>query len=259
MICGGAAAQPAVTGEDDGTGAQLDQAARLLYEAGTRAYDAGRFGEALMRYQNAYQLSQRPALLYNVAVCYDRLERKEEAADAYEMFLDALPGSPRAAIARSRLDILRSALARDTAANQNAADPTDDGSGPGTDTGESSGAGDSITEPPPETSPSRTGPLVAFGIGGAGLVTFGVAALITSGRYSDAEKHCNEGACVGSELNDVDRSALIADIGLGVAVAGAAVGVILLLTGGDSGSSEHARLTPTVGTDGAGLILQGRF
>jgi hypothetical protein len=237
---------------------ELDQAARLLFEAGSRAYSAGRFAEALMRYRNAYQLSQRPQLLYNIAVCHDRLEHKQDAADAYEAFLAALPNSSRAPIARSRLEILREALAARAPVDQSAhvdeasrgVEPPDAAGDPPPDAGGAHG-----TVEPESSSPSLAGPLVAFGIGGAGLVTFAVAGLITRGRYDD----CRDGGCSVSELDDVDSSALFADIGLGVAVAGVAVGVVLLLVGGDGDGGEHARVTPTVGADRAGLMFQGRF
>ncbi|NCQ35437.1 hypothetical protein GW813_10300 [bacterium] len=266
LVSSSAWAQPAAEGESEGLGGQLDQAARLLYEAGTRAYDAGHFEEALMRYQNAYQLSQRPALLYNLAVCFDRLDRKAEAADAYARFLDAVPSSPRAAIVRSRIEVLRTSLAREAAnADGRHASPLDTDATTDTpaDTAVESGdqqsdTGSAPAAVEPRASRSLAGPIVAFSVGGAGLVTFAVAAIVTSGRYGDAKTHCNAGACAAAELNDVNRSALIADLGLGVAVAGAAVGLILLLTGGDDGS-EHARLAPALGPNSGGLVVQGRF
>jgi len=54
--------QPA-TGED----------ARKLYEQGERAYRRGRFREALEKFEKAYDLSEQPLLLYNIALAYRQL------------------------------------------------------------------------------------------------------------------------------------------------------------------------------------------
>ncbi|MFT5359226.1 MAG: tetratricopeptide (TPR) repeat protein, partial [Polyangiales bacterium] len=89
---------PAEAASVDVDAAGLDQAARLLFESASRAYEAGNFTDALARYTNAYQLSDRAELLYNIAICHDRLEQKEEAADYYERFVAAVPDSPRVGI-----------------------------------------------------------------------------------------------------------------------------------------------------------------
>jgi len=99
------------------------------------------------------------------------------------------------------------------------------------------------------------GPIVAFSVGGVGLITMVVAGLSARGHYHD----CENGLCTVQQLDDIDTSAGIADIGLVVAGVGAAVGVIWLLVGGRHHDEEHAQLTPAVGPDGAGLVLQGRF
>ena len=52
--------------------ADQDREARFLFEAGRTAYDAGRYREALGHFQHAYDLSQRPQLLYNVGQAADR-------------------------------------------------------------------------------------------------------------------------------------------------------------------------------------------
>lgn len=64
-----------------------DQAqARLLFENGERLYDEGRYEQAIVAFREAYDLSRRPALLYNMANAYERLGRLEEAVDALNAF-----------------------------------------------------------------------------------------------------------------------------------------------------------------------------
>lgn len=86
---------PAVDPNAEVDAAELDEAARLLFESASRAYEAGNFTDALARYVNAYELSGRAPLLYNIAICHDRLEQKAEAADFYERFVTEVPDSPR--------------------------------------------------------------------------------------------------------------------------------------------------------------------
>ncbi|MCA9612446.1 MAG: hypothetical protein KC586_06770, partial [Myxococcales bacterium] len=46
----------------------LDQAARLTFQAAREAFSAGNYELALDRFEQAYQLSPRPVLLYNIGV-----------------------------------------------------------------------------------------------------------------------------------------------------------------------------------------------
>ena len=236
---------------------ELDEAARLLFEDGTRAYDAGRFDEARGRYVNAYELSGRPELLYNIASCHDRLDEKEQALANYERFLAELPDSSRAAIVSSRIEVLRRSVASD------AAEPPD------TDSDPVDGADPVDSADPVERhaaaggSRSLVGPIASFAVAGAGLVTFAVAGLIANSRYNSAETDCLAGTCNEDDLSAINRGALIADIGLGLAIAGAAVGVVWLIVGGkksdDSSAGNRPSLSPTFSAQHAGLSLQGAF
>ncbi len=58
------ASEPAPSGGND---------ARSMYEAGERAYRRGRFQEALDLFGKAYDLSEQPLLLYNIALAHRQL------------------------------------------------------------------------------------------------------------------------------------------------------------------------------------------
>ena len=228
--------------------ADLDEAARLLFESASRAYEAGNFADALARYTNAYELSGRAPLLYNIALCHDRLEHKAEAADFYERFVVEVPDSSTVGMASSRAAILRASLsAPDTDIQDTDIQDTDVQDVRDT---QNTNAG----------SRSLAGPIASFAVGGAGLVTFVVAALISSSRLSDAEGTCNgAGGCNEDELDDVDRASLIADLGLGVAIAGTAVGVVWLLVGGGDEDDSTARFTPVASPSTLGAQVSGSF
>lgn len=215
----------------------LDQAARLIFEAASRSYEAGNFQDALPRYEQAYDLSGRAPLLYNIALCHDRLDHGEEAADFYERFVAEVPDSPRVPVARSRAEILR-------ASRQHL---------------------DEVAPPPeplPVESRSLAGPIVAYGVAGAGLVTFAVSGLLSSTRLSSAEETCmGDTGCDEDELDRVDRASLVADIGLGVAIAGAVVGTLWLLIGRrDAGEREDvSAVALLLSPDSLGAQLHGSF
>lgn len=249
------AAEPSADPDADLDASELDEAARLLFESASRAYEAGNFTDALARYTNAYQLSGRAPLLYNIAICHDRLDQKAEAADYYERFVAEVPDSPRVGIARSRGEILRASLEAD---GQTTDVETQDA-----ETQENSETSADVTPAEPSSSRSLAGPIASLAVGGAGLVTFVVAGLISSSRLSAAEATCTSpmgDGCSPDELDGVDRASLVADIGLGLAIAGTAVGVVWLLVGGDDEPDESAaRFSPIASPNELGAQVMGSF
>lgn len=86
---------------------ERDDEARALFEAGRSAYAAGRYDAALRRFQEAFEISGRTALLYNVGACADRLRRDEEALAAYRGYLEATGESgERRRVAEERIALL---------------------------------------------------------------------------------------------------------------------------------------------------------
>lgn len=84
-----------------------DQIARAHFATGLSYYDSERYAPAVKEFLEAYRLSTRPALLYNIARSYEHLEDAGHATTFYRRYLAALPGAPErveveAAIARLR-------------------------------------------------------------------------------------------------------------------------------------------------------------
>jgi tetratricopeptide (TPR) repeat protein len=112
-----------------------EEEARALFMAGRAAYDAGRYEAALSRFQEAYDLSGRPALLYNVGQTADRLRQDQVALDAFERFLaEAADDAPNRDVAQRRVAFLRRSIGPepdpDPEPDTQAADPdpeSDDG------------------------------------------------------------------------------------------------------------------------------------
>jgi tetratricopeptide (TPR) repeat protein len=101
-----------------------DDEARSLFEAGSVAFEEGRFENAMSYFRQAHSLSHRPALLYNIAMTADRLRHDEEALEAYRAYLEAVPDAPQRASVVARIDILEQAIAsRAPAATLPASEP----------------------------------------------------------------------------------------------------------------------------------------
>lgn len=83
-----------------------DQAARAHYRAGASLYAAGSFDRAAAEFEEAYHLSNRPALLYNAYIAYRDGSDVPHAVDALRRYLDQSPDAPNGVILRARLHSL---------------------------------------------------------------------------------------------------------------------------------------------------------
>lgn len=115
------APDPAAAGQE-GTGADAspeapadlapsDEEARALFTAGRVAFEHGELERALAHFERAYELSQRPFLLFNIGNTHDRLRHDQEAIDYLSRYLEALPDAPNAEFVRSRIEVLRENVA----------------------------------------------------------------------------------------------------------------------------------------------------
>ena len=137
--------------------AQLDEAARLTFESAREAYAAGDYETALRRFQQAYELSGRPGLLYNIAQALDRLRRDEETVEYLRRYLREAPDARNRDEVEARIAVLDRAIAeqraREAAAANNAQNvaASEADAGAGADTTPSGGAGSipRSSSPPP--------------------------------------------------------------------------------------------------------------
>jgi hypothetical protein len=107
----------------------------------------------------------------------------------------------------------------------------------------------------------------AFGAGGAGLVVGSVTGALALGAHSDLKSQCGPEKCRPTSAEekrrmdgDVSRYhtlGTLSGIGFAVGVAGAAAGVVLLLTGKPASQAAALPLVPLVGPGTVGV--EGRF
>jgi tetratricopeptide (TPR) repeat protein len=94
-------ARPAPAQEDKTERARIHLKAAIAY------YDEARYDDAAREMEAAYQLKPLPDLQYNLAQCYERLGRYEDAAKAYETYLHASPTAPDRKLVNTRIENLR--------------------------------------------------------------------------------------------------------------------------------------------------------
>lgn len=98
-----AAAQPVL---DPVTRAERDKQARVEFEHGRKAFGEGDYRGAWGFFHNAYRLSGRAQLLYNIGQTADRLGRDTEALTAFRMYLERLPNADNKRDVQNRIHAL---------------------------------------------------------------------------------------------------------------------------------------------------------
>lgn len=106
-LLGSACAQSSALSADSRVPARRDEEAKKVFEVGRAALEAGRFEAAVRFFEEAYDLSGRPELLFNIGTAFDRLRRDEEAARYFERYLFAAPDAANALAVEARLTVLR--------------------------------------------------------------------------------------------------------------------------------------------------------
>jgi tetratricopeptide (TPR) repeat protein len=71
-----------------------EAAGHAEFEQGSKAYAEADYRTALIAFKRAYDLSERPELLYNIGQCHRHLGEKREAVEVWKHFLELLPQTP---------------------------------------------------------------------------------------------------------------------------------------------------------------------
>jgi hypothetical protein len=121
----------------------------------------------------------------------------------------------------------------------------------------------SYTEEEP-SSALATGGWVAIGLGGALLIGGAITGSMAISLDNDLETDCSDGGCPPSRHDDLDkRDALgtTSSVLLGVGVAAAVAGVLMLTLGDDGEEDDDVELglAPSAAPEFAGASLSGRF
>jgi len=158
------------------------------------------------------------------------------------------------AVAEGKSETVSIALQRAAGAALSAPSPTTPMDTAGTTTTLSADAGAT-------GAPNHVPSFVAFGIGGAGLVTGVIAGILAIGKHGDLQNACTTvcGPAEQSNLDSYHTVALVSTVGFVVAGAGAAAGVVLWFVAPRSGGrpSNAAWIAPYMTPGSVGAV--GRF
>jgi tetratricopeptide (TPR) repeat protein len=89
---------------------QTDDLAKGHYMAAQAYYNQARYAEAIREFQEAYRLSPKPALLYNIAQAYERMGKIDEAVAHLKKYLAAGPDPSDRGALEERLKNLEARL-----------------------------------------------------------------------------------------------------------------------------------------------------
>ncbi len=255
--------------------AASEQRAKDLFAKGDTAYAEGRYEEALAAFQEAYTLSGRPQLLFNVSNALERLGRYADAVDALEKYLASGKAKDRDVV-QKRLANLKKRVEEQKKETDRLAKEEEERRAKA-DAERKKPDGDSTPQappplPPPPDKPTPVAPIILLAAGGAALVTGGVFGVLTLAARSDVSKGCKDapgghlcGSDVGSAIDREKTFGLVTDITLASGIVLAGVGVFLLLSGGGKEASARAQaivngpVRATAGPGGGGLQVVGSF
>ena len=257
-----ASAQDAA-GDGEQAGGETDRA-RALFLRGDRLYAQGQYDEAVDAFQEAYDISGRVALKFNLANAFERLNRLEEALAALREYAPHAEEHQRSLIL-TRIENLEQRLAAEDEARRG--DETSGTTG-GTATGSTGTSGGSTSTGASDEGSGASGGQIAgyamMGVGGALIIGGVIAGVMANSAGSEAEEMCMNGFCPESAQDSVDQQksrALAADIlfaaGGAIAVTGLVLALVLRPSDDDDESDTAFSVTPT--RNGVHASFMSRF
>jgi tetratricopeptide (TPR) repeat protein len=179
---------------------ELTELATKVDKADT-LFKNNKFEEALPIYQEAYNLTEEPTMLFSVAQCYRNLNKNQEAADNYRKFLASAPQD-------NELRPLAQQLLSETEAKIPKNTPKD------------------LVTPKAPKPEKKTSLYFFIGAGAAGAAGagFGVAALSSAKKSKDSQQEGDEASQIKIFLDQTTLRSAVADLcfvaAIGVGVAG---------------------------------------
>ncbi len=266
------------------------KAPEVLYEEGKKAYRLGKFAEAVAKWEEAYDKSERPLLLYNISLAYKSLydvtgdvEDLRRARALMKNFLVLAQADPDVDSddAEERIAELDALIAEAEAA---APGP---GPKPGPDPDPDPDPNPAISKGPDPGRTLRIAGASTLGVGGLFVVTGSVLGIyfgVRGQEFSDELRQlqadrgslCDDApdstACLQQDANieTARNNGRTANLGLGLALGiGGGLGLVALSAGAilfvqgnrrtaewkQTGAARSLRLVPS----GRGLVLLGRF
>ncbi|HVY40635.1 MAG TPA: tetratricopeptide repeat protein [Polyangia bacterium] len=264
---------------------QQKQEIHQHYDRATRAYDLGKYPEAVDEYQKVYEIDGDPVMLYNIAQAYRLNDQPQDAIHFYRRYLQRSPE------ARNREDVERKIAAQEKVIEEKrkaaaAVQPPPVPATPKTTTPKPAPVVIEPPPPPPPTPiittpqpvpepepPSNTQRIIGWSMVGAGVAADVVAVIEGLRAKSRGDSLTNmqdptNPPPFNESLQSEGKTANIIAIVCGIAGTAVAVaGGVVLITNGSSSSSSDAppsggstvSFTPWIGPRLAGGGVGLRF
>jgi tetratricopeptide (TPR) repeat protein len=273
-----------------------DESPEVLYKEGKKAYRLGRFGEAVEKFEKAYDLSDNAVLLYNIGLAYKNwyevskdIEHLRKAKAVFQNFYleaqrDSSVGDPLEAEAEiKQVEQLLAAAEEEERERAAAEAARKEAEAKGEEQEDKTVA----PQGPDPGKKLRLGGIIGMGVGGAMVIGGGVTGVIfglKGQEFADELRNLRaeqEDMGCGADSSSSDCTAIAADIDTtksngrkanilmvvslgvigGLGLAGLAAGTVLYLTGNKRTKAwrqgKRARLR--VSPTVGGLVVQGRF
>jgi tetratricopeptide (TPR) repeat protein len=185
---------------------EADRAAREHFTRGREAFSNGDFATAAREFSQAYELSGRPQLLYNIGTAYERLHNWEEANLALSRYLERVPDASDRAEVQARLNVIQVELQHIAEARQ-------------APTAEASTATRVVVIERRVVEPPRYFRVAGFVAAGLAVVGGGVTlavGLLADARYNDLARNCGQtvAGCAADDIDDMQLRANLVNGGL---------------------------------------------
>jgi hypothetical protein len=255
VVCSIATPARAITEEEE--------RAKAHFLAGQSYYDQASYTDALREFNEAYRISKKPALLYNIARCYEALGQLGDAVTMLEHYLQEEPTTSDRPAIETRIVNLKERQAAAARVKPKLEPP--DASRPPRP---APSVAPAPVAPPPVASVAPRKRVWTWVVGGAGVgllaaaLGTGIASQLT---FNDLNRDCGSGACpagVANAQSRIDRGkqlSVATDVLWPLGAAAVVTGIVLFVVEGRHAPSRHAQLTPFVTPSSGGLSVARDF
>jgi tetratricopeptide (TPR) repeat protein len=236
--------------------------ARVLYTNGKMLFDEGRYQDALAAWTMAYDLSERPLLLFNIALAQEKIGALESAVETLYSYRIHAPASEQEMLVQKIADLNAQIAAAEPADPEVV--PAEQPPAEESPREEPSAEEPPAEEPPPTTTREpwklSTPTVITWSVAGASAVSGLSFGLISNKHGKTVATHCTGDGGKTQCTPGVDgpaakqrSAALIADVSWGMSLA--ATGVAVWLTLRDA----KPTMAPSLYWFGTGVGVRGQF
>jgi tetratricopeptide (TPR) repeat protein len=200
------------------------EAAKAHFLAGSAYYEQANYADAVKELSEAYRLSKRPDLLYNLALAYERLEQYDKAIAALKQYLDDKKEATDRGVIEERIQHLTVRHTTVTAAR-----------------------------------PRRFRHTASLVVGSVGVAILAAAlgtGVASDQIHKDLDRQCPNMQCPDTSargrVDDGRNLQTASDVLLGIGAATVATSLVLLIIERKAPASQRARLAPAAG----GLLVR---